>query len=120
MLPTGFKGRWAYSERSASTASFLEAMRAGICPPSMVRMVLIATRINACSGCKCATFSSDAMEAMMELMGKVSSQAMATPNRPEHSPRMNVSASNTWVMSFLRAPRERKMPISLVRSSTEV
>ena len=86
----------------------------------MVRMVLIATRINACSGCKCATFSSDAMEAMMELMGKVSSQAMATPNRPEHSPRMNVSASNTWVMSLYGRPESAKCRISLVRSSTEV
>ena len=45
-----FKGWRAYSERNASTASFFEAMRAGICPPNMVRMVLIATRINPCSG----------------------------------------------------------------------
>ena len=37
----------SYSERSASTASLLDAIIAGTCPPIIVRMVLIATRSSA-------------------------------------------------------------------------
>ena len=33
---------------------------------------------------------------------------------------MNVSALNTRVISFLLAPIERKIPISFVRSNTEI
>ncbi len=47
-----------YSLRSASTAFLREAMRAGICPPSIVSSVLMTISSSACSGCRTATFSS--------------------------------------------------------------
>lgn len=37
-----------YSERSATTASFRDAIFAGMWPPNMVRIVLIATNRTAC------------------------------------------------------------------------
>ena len=42
------------------------------------------------------------------------------PNTPLINPIMNVSALNTRVISFLLAPMERKIPISFVRSNTEI
>ena len=42
------------------------------------------------------------------------------PNTPLINPIMNVSALNTRVISFLLAPIDRKIPISFVRSNTEI
>ena len=45
---------------------------------------------------------------------------MIIPRRPETIPRMNVSASKTRVISFFLAPSAFRIPISFVRSRTDV
>ena len=56
----------------------------------------------------------------MLLIGNVASQAINTPSIPEEIPKIHVSASNTRVMSFFRAPKAFSTPISFVRSITDV
>ena len=57
---------------------------------------------------------------MMALMGISSSSVKPMPIRPAHSPMMNVSALNTCETLCRDAPMARRIPISLVRSSTEI
>ena len=54
------------------------------------------------------------------LMGSSASRDTPMPMSPAQQPMMKVSALNTWEMFPLEAPRARRMPISLVRSSTEM
>ena len=54
------------------------------------------------------------------LMGKVMSAESPTPRSPAKSPSRTVSALKTAEMLPLDAPSARRMPISLVRSSTEM
>lgn len=42
------------------------------------------------------------------------------PNTPENTPNIHVSASNTFVISFLLAPKAFNIPISFVLSKTDV
>ena len=74
-----------------------------------------------------ATIGNDALivivparEWMIELMGISSSAVMPTPSRPEQSPMMKVSALKTCATLRFEAPMARKIPISLVRSRTEI
>ena len=50
----------------------------------------------------------------------ISNSVMPMPMAPEQKPSMSVSALNTREMSRLLAPMARRMPISFVRSSTEI
>ena len=54
------------------------------------------------------------------LIGTFNTRVINIPNTPLINPIMNVSALNTRVISFLLAPMERKIPISFVRSNTEI
>ena len=54
------------------------------------------------------------------LIGTFNTKVINIPNTPLVNPIMNVSALNTRVISFLLAPMERKIPISFVRSNTEI
>ena len=54
------------------------------------------------------------------LIGTFNTSVINMPNTPLINPIMNVSALNTRVISFLLAPIERKIPISFVRSNTEI
>ena len=58
--------------------------------------------------------------AMMALMGSRASSDTPMSRTPAQQPMMKVSALNTWEMFRLEAPRARRMPISLVRSITEM
>ena len=50
----------------------------------------------------------------------ISNSVMPMPMAPEQKPSMSVSALNTREISRLLAPMARRMPISFVRSSTEI
>ena len=54
------------------------------------------------------------------LIGTFNTSVINIPNTPLINPIINVSALNTRVISFLLAPIERKIPISFVRSNTEI
>ena len=54
------------------------------------------------------------------LIGTFNTSVINMPNTPLINPIRNVSALNTRVISFLLAPIERKIPISFVRSNTEI
>ena len=56
----------------------------------------------------------------MRLMGINRISVHRMPITPAVKPSMSVSALNTREMSCLLAPMERRMPISFVRSSTEM
>ena len=53
-------------------------------------------------------------------IGIFNTKVIRIPNTPLINPIMNVSALNTRVISFLLAPIDRKIPISFVRSNTEI
>ena len=57
---------------------------------------------------------------MIALIGMVSKADTTTPINPDNNPIMSVSAINTKEILPLDAPILRKIPISLVRSSTEI
>ena len=56
----------------------------------------------------------------MALAGMQASMVRPMPMTPAVKPTMMVSALNTRLMSPLLAPMERRMPISFLRSSTEM
>ena len=109
-----------YSLRKASTGSFFDAIRAGKCPPRTVRIVLMITSSTACCSWRFATPFSSVRLYSNALTGYVSIQAITMPNMPENTPSINVSASNTRVISFFLAPKALSTPISVVRSRTDV
>ena len=57
---------------------------------------------------------------MIAFAGRMSRQEMPMPMAPARKPTMSVSALNTREMSRFDAPMARRMPISFVRSSTEM
>ncbi len=57
---------------------------------------------------------------MMALIGTITIFVKMTPIRPEHVPMMNVSALKTCEILPLLAPMARRIPISLIRSITEI
>ena len=54
------------------------------------------------------------------LIGKISTSVSPTPSNPAIRPSISVSALNTRAISCYDAPMARRMPISFVRSSTEI
>ena len=56
----------------------------------------------------------------MAFMGMMSSRVTPMPMTPAAKPSMSVSALKTLETSRYDAPMERRMPISFVRSSTEM
>ena len=109
-----------YSVLNASTGSFLLATIAGINPPINVRIKLTIINNKAWYGFIRATFSKSVNSSKIALAGISKSLAIIIPNNPDVSPIINVSALNTRVTSFLRAPKALNIPISLVLSKTDI
>ena len=109
-----------YSLRSDSTGSFFAAMREGMRPAKTVRTIEMRIRIRAASHGNCATPSTLVVCATIALIGKVARSVMAIPSTPEINPSMAVSAVKMRRMSFFEAPIARRIPISFVRSRTEM
>ena len=80
----------------------------------------IPIRISAASHGNCATFSTFVIFATTALIGIVARSVMAMPSTPEINPSMAVSAVKMRQMSFYEAPIARRIPISFVRSRTEM
>ena len=78
------------------------------------------TRITPPASGSCAMFATPLRSSTIALIGMFSSSVTPMPSRPEMSPMMNASALKTCEMSFLLAPMDHRMPISFVRSSTEI
>jgi hypothetical protein len=103
------------------TGSLRAALLAGMRPPSIVMPTLMATSTPAAgSGSTARTVWPSSSFAMTALMGKVSSMEMPTPRSPAQRPTSSVSALKTCETLRFDAPRARRMPISFVRSSTEM
>lgn len=110
-----------YSVRNAITGSLFAAFLAGSRPPRMVMTMLIAIRINEDFNGSCAvkpvnpdTFS------IIVLIGISAIIDTPIPSSPAQQPMMNVSALNTCEILRLEAPNALRMPISFVRSITEI
>ena len=109
-----------YSLRKDSTGSFFAAMREGMSPANIVNTIEIPMRISAASHGNCATFSTLVIFETTALIGIVARSVMAIPSTPEINPSMAVSAVKMRRMSFFEAPIARRIPISFVRSRTEM
>ena len=109
-----------YSLRSDSTGSFFAAMREGMRPAKTVRTIEMTIRIRAASHGNCATPSTLVVCATIALIGKVARSVIAIPSTPEINPSMAVSAVKMRRISFFEAPIARRIPISFVRSRTEI
>ena len=116
-----FYKKVSYSERRAITGSFLAAIPEGIRPAIKVRATLMATSITPPSHGSTAT---PVMLAKCAIIGfttaTLRSIVTAMPSTPDNSPISTVSALNTREISRLLAPIERRTPISLVLSSTDI
>ena len=110
-----------YSERRATTGSFLEAMPEGIRPAMSVSPMLMATKITPATGGSTARMLSMSVTTRkMRLIGRHSKSVVRIPMAPAAKPMISVSALNTREISRFEAPIARRIPISLVRSSTEI
>ena len=108
------------SVRRATTGSLLAALWAGIRPATAVSSTEIRTRITAATGGRKALAAMPAISRIRMLMGMISSSVRAMPTNPAARPTSMVSALKTRLISRLDAPTARRIPISLVRSSTEM
>jgi len=80
----------------------------------------MSTRITpACQG-SFATLAMLNFDSTMMFVGIVSRIVNMMPTTPATKPTMSVSALKTQRMSRLLAPMERRMPISFLRSKTEM
>ena len=119
-MKTGFFVLENYSVLSAMTGSFFDAIFAGTSPAITVRSTLKMMSIAAPSGGREAIEAIPVSEFSMIFMGSRISSVMPIPIAPEISPIMKVSALKTLETSFFDAPIERRIPISFVRSRTEI
>ena len=109
-----------YSLLRAITGSRLAAKRLGIIPAISVSTTLIVIRTIPPSTGSDATPGMPASALIIRLIGISKSTVIIIPIAPDIKPIIIVSALNTRDTSRLDAPSERRMPISLVRSSTEM
>ena len=110
-----------YSLLSAETGSFLAAFFAGIKPPINVRITLNAIRITALiAGNVAFTSAEPKRERRSALHGIKIKQDIPTPSVPDNNPTIPVSALNTCEILCFDAPMARRIPISFVRSKTEI
>lgn len=109
-----------YSLLSATTGSFLAATLAGISPAINVSSMLIRTSAAAPTGGSADTPEISEKCSIIRFMGILSSMVTRIPIMPATNPTISVSALKTREISRFEAPIERSIPISLVRSSTEI
>ena len=110
-----------YSLLSAVTGSFFAALREGIIPDTSVRHTLMIIRIIAASIGKIALrFAIPVSKFNMRFIGMHKRYVITMPSNPEANPTITVSALNRPDTSRFEAPIARKIPISLVRSCTEI
>ena len=82
--------------------------------------MLITTSITPpCHGSS-ATFAMPVIFSIIMFIGIFSSSVTAMPITPAENPTISVYALNTLEISRLEAPIARSIPISFVRSSTEI
>ena len=80
----------------------------------------MATSITAPKAGNLATPAIPARFLIIMFIGIVSNTASIIPIRPAIKPIIKVYAVNTLLISFLLAPTALKIPISLIRSRTEI
>ena len=102
------------------TGSFLEAILEGINPAMKVKRHDIARRIKAPDHGRTATFGIPERISMIMLIGRSNNTVTINPRDPEMKPMIRLSAVKTFLISRLEAPMERRIPISLVLSNTEI
>ena len=83
-------------------------------------MLSIINIIAAGIGNEALTVLESNTEWIIAFIGINNNNEIPTPNNPEQSPMINVSALNTWDILCFDAPIARKIPISLVRSITDM
>ena len=94
-------------------------MPEGINPASNVKNVESKTRPIAYSGDNSVKSATSIKFKIMMLIGMFNNNVIAMPNTPDTNPMRIVSALKIRAMSFFRAPNDRMIPISLVRSITD-
>lgn len=116
------KGRHPlYSDLRATTGSFLEAIPDGMRPAMKVRKTLIRISIIAPPSGRTALRAAILVRWIrIAFIGISRIRLVTIPMTPAQSPTITVSALKILEMSFLEAPIARSIPISLVRSSTEM
>jgi hypothetical protein len=65
-------------------------------------------------------FAGISLVTSMIMIGIITYTSVIERTIPDATPKIQVSASNTRVISFFRAPKAFKTPISFVRSMTDV
>ena len=110
-----------YSVRSATTGSFFAALLDGIIPEIKVSSTLITIRIPPTNKGSCALkFGIPVSACNIALIGIHKRYVTSTPSNPEENPIITVSALNILETFFFDAPIALKIPISLVRSCTDI
>ena len=110
-----------HSVLRATTGSFFDAIRAGISPASNVNPILISTSaIPPPTGSTAAILEMPESARRIRLMGMQKSSVTMIPISQAENPMISVSALKTRETSRFDAPIARRIPISLVRSSTEI
>ena len=112
--------RNGYSVRRAVTGSFFAAIRLGATPATSDRTTEMSTRPTPAATGTAARFATPATCSIIMFTGISSSTVTTMPSTPDTKPMMKVSAVKIRLTSRLLAPMERRMPISFVRSSTEI
>ena len=109
-----------YSVLNASTGSFLLAIFDGINPAIIVKNILINTSINPATGSNVAFIATPDKVYIRLFIGIVKIIVIPIPINPAIRPTINVSALNTFDISFLDAPIALNIPISFVLSNTDI
>ena len=110
-----------YSLLKASTGSFFAAARAGINPPINVSTILIIINTTAEIGTKVADKGMSPVKwCKIALIIGIKRYEIAIPKIPDKKPTIKVSALKIEEILCLLAPIALKIPISLVRSYTEI
>ena len=109
-----------YSLRSAITGSFLAAFLDGIKPPSKVNMTLSITKLILDFIGRTALIPTLVSLPIMAFIGIISNRDIQIPIAPENKPIINVSALKIDDIFLLLAPIALSIPISLVRSKTDI
>ena len=110
----------SYSVLNATTGSFFAAIFDGIKPAMRVKTMLIITSITPPETGNFATPDISDMAFIIILAGMHSNNVTPMPITPAVNPIIIVSALNTLDISDFEAPMLRSMPISFVRSRTEM
>lgn len=109
-----------YSLLSEVTGSFLDAILDGIRPAINVNSILITISAIAPNVGSIARPEILVIDLIIALIGINRITVMPIPIIPAVNPTMSVSALNTRETSLFEAPMARSIPISFVRSRTEI